>query len=88
MSPGIVALWIVIGVAAAVIGRLVGSYDKPSPWGVVLSVAIAGAVVGGLIGLAIMDENVSATMAGAVIGAGVATALRSVVMRREQGHRV
>lgn len=88
MSPGIIALWIVIGIVAAFIGRLVGSYDKPSPWAVVLPVAIAGAVVGGLIGLVIMDENVSATLAGAVIGAGLATALRSVVMRREQGHSV
>jgi uncharacterized membrane protein YeaQ/YmgE (transglycosylase-associated protein family) len=87
LSAGLVIIWLVLGLVAAAIGHLAGSYDRPMPWTMVVPIGVVGAVAGGLIGLAI-DDRVGAGTAGAGIGAGALIALSVILaVQRSKQHQ-
>lgn len=88
MSVGIVIVWLVVAAVATVLGRLGGgSYDRRAPWVLLFGLALAGAVVGGLIGAALGGDNPAGTFAGAVIMAGLAIAGRTALARQHADRR-
>ncbi len=78
LSPGLVFIWLLAAAVATAIGRLAESYDRPIPWVSIVPFTVAGAVLGGLVGLAV-DDTVAASTVGAGIGAGAALAARVIL---------